>query len=80
MFTNLKRKRKRSLAHANTDQKKTEKNSIQEKRVSNTEILEKLKTVLNQRKHFDHNEHDPFHDSIKDGPLYICSLTTLCRE
>ena len=42
-------------------------------------FLENLKTVLNQRIHFDHNEHDPitirnsFHDSIKDGPLYICS-------
>ena len=59
--------------------RKTEKNTIQEKQVSNTEILENLKTVLNKRIHFDHNEHDPitirisFHDSIKDGPLYICS-------
>ena len=43
-----------------------------------------LKTVLNliQRIHFVHNEHDPitirnnFHDSIKDGPLYICSSCT----
>ena len=37
---------------------------------------------MNQRIHFYHNEHDPitirntFYDSIKDGPLYICSSCT----
>ena len=86
-ITNSKRKRKRSLAHtsidhAKTKQTKTEKNTIQEKQVSNTEILENLKTVLNHRIHFYHNGHDPitirnsFHDSIKDDPKYICSSST----
>ena len=38
---------------------------------------------MNQQIHFDHDEHDPItirnssHDSIKDGPLYICSS---CRQ
>ena len=95
-ITNSKRKRKRSLAHtsidhAKTKQTKTEKNTIQEKQVSNTEILENLKTVLNQRIHFYHNGHDPitirnsFHDSIKMihstfvRHVHRCSLNTLCR-
>ena len=83
----FKKKRKRSSAHASTDhaktkQKKNEKKTIQEKQVWNTEILENIKTVMNQRIHFYHNEHDPitirntFHDSIKDGPLYLCSSCT----
>ena len=51
-ITNLKRKRKRSLAHACTDhaetkQKKTEKNTIQEKQVSKSEILENPKRFWN---------------------------------
>ena len=84
-ITNLKRKIKRSLAHVSADHAKTkpkkraEKNTIREKQVSNTEILENLKTVLNQRIHFDHNEHDPitfknsFHDSIKDVHSSSCT-------
>ena len=62
--------------------RKTEKNTILEKQVSNTEILENLKAFLNQRIHFDRNEHYPitirnsFHDIIKDDPWYICSSCT----
>ena len=87
-ITNLKRKIKRSLAHVSADhaktkpKKKAEKNTIREKQVSNTEILENLKTLLNKQIHFDHNKHDPitirnsFHDSIKAGALYMCSSCT----
>ena len=39
--------------------RKTEKNTILEKQVSNTEILENLKSFHNQQINFDHNEHDP---------------------
>ena len=62
--------------------KENQEKTIREKQVSNTEILDNLKTVLNQRIHFDHNEHDPitirnsFHDSNKNGPLYFCSSCT----
>ena len=55
-------------------QKKGKPRKILFKKSSNTEILVNLKTFLNQRIHFDHNEHDPitirnsFHDSIKDVP------------
>ena len=63
-ISHLKRKIKRSFVHvstyhAKTKQKKTLKHSIQEKQVSKSGILENLKTGLNQRIHFDHNEYEP---------------------
>lgn len=76
--TSKRKGKKRSLAHASTDHAKTK----QRKTVSKPEILENLKTLLNLRIHFDHTGCDPntirnsFHDSIKDGPLYICSSCT----
>lgn len=58
------------------------KDTNQQKQVSESGILEHLSTVINQRMHFDDQVCNPnairnsFHDSIKDGPLYICSSCT----
>lgn len=47
-----------------------------------TGILENLSTVINQRMHLDDQVCNPnairnsFQDSIKNGPLYICSSCT----
>lgn len=84
----FKRKRKRSSAYTNTDdhtktkQLKTVKDTNEQKQVSESGILENLSTVINQRMHFDDQVCNPnairnsFYDSIKDGPLYICSSCT----
>ena len=86
--TNFKRKRKRSLAHASTDHAKTKQKKNREKYYFRKAGLKyrnsgKSKSFfLNQRIHFDRNEHYPitirnsFHDIIKDDPWYICSSCT----
>ena len=49
-------------------------------------VLESLKMVLNQRIHFDPNEHNPFtnrnsfHDSIKDDPMIHVHLFVMYTD